>query len=316
LFLPISLFWLLGCYIKIILSRKKEFDIPIISIGNIEAGGTGKTPLTIEIAKIIKDVKTRISIICYTANRKYPDESILISRTIKQTTIYQGKNRRKLIDIAIENNPDIIIIDDGFQYFDIANKIDIILLDPETPLNLLIPSGRMRFPSWFLKYADAIVIKQTKKNMRFYKDFLKKIEAYHKPIFFAQYHIKEVIDLQNNKIPVAMLKNKNVIAFCGIAKPKSFIETISETGVYKIYAIWYPDHFVYHQSDINEIENLFKNTKADLILTTEKDMVKIREFNIDFPVYSLNIEMDVEPYDKFKSWIMNEIFPPSHFLKI
>ncbi len=304
---PVSLLWMLGCYIKLLLTKSKKADVPIVSIGNIEIGGTGKTPLTIEVAKIIGNFKSKMAIICYAANNKYPDESLVIARAIKKAVIYCGKKRRDLVDKAIKNESDLIIIDDGFQYFDIKNKVDIILLDPSVPLNILIPAGRMRFPARFLKYADAIVVRKAKDARRIFKKFLKKIEAYHKPIFFAEYQMQYLCDLQGNHIPVSILNNKKVIAACGIAKPDGFIEMIGKSGACEIYAVKYPDHFIYSDLDICELEKLFHSVNADMLITTEKDIVKLTKFPIDIPIYSIVAGFEIEPFEEFKDWLINKI---------
>lgn len=288
-----------------------------MSAGNIEAGGTGKTPLTIEIAKIIKEIKSKISIVCYAADRKNPDESLVILKSVGEALVYHGKNRRKLVDYAAKSNPEVIIIDDGFQYFDIKNKVDVVLLDPEIPLNLLIPAGRMRFPASFLKYADAIVIRETKKNKKSYKKFVKRIEKYHKPIFFARYQMLHLVDLSGSEVSLSILRNKRAIAFCGIAKPTGFIEMIFQTGVREIYAVWYPDHFIYSQSDVDELEKLFYRLKPEVVITTEKDMVKLKKFQIGITVYGLVVRLAVEPYEEFKTYLVSKIFPEyNHFQEI
>ncbi|MCM8828691.1 MAG: tetraacyldisaccharide 4'-kinase, partial [Candidatus Omnitrophica bacterium] len=203
-FYPLSLFWILGCYIKLICTKKKCYGVPVISVGNIELGGTGKTPLTIKIGKFVETFLPHIFVVSYAKNTTSADEPILISRELKKAEVIYGKNRRALFSSVIKKNPDLIIIDDGFQYFDIQNKLDIILINPETPVNFIIPAGRMRFPFNFIKYADAIVINESCQKKASNEKIIKGLKESGKPVFTAKYAPSHFVDLKNEKVSLTI----------------------------------------------------------------------------------------------------------------
>ncbi|MGC9066580.1 MAG: tetraacyldisaccharide 4'-kinase [Candidatus Ratteibacteria bacterium] len=304
-FYPLSLLWLLGCYIKYIGASKKPVKTVVVSIGNLETGGTGKTPTTIKVVKILKNFVSKTFIISYAKNRKSADESVVISGVLPEVEVLSGKNRHQILYEVLGKNPELVIVDDGFQYFEISNKINIVLVDPETSANLLIPSGRMRFPISFLKYADAIIVKN-RNNNRNYPGFLNQIKKLNKPIYTLKYSPLHLINVQEEKLPLSFVENKKVLAFCGIAKPLDFIGTVEKLGPQAIYATWYPDHFQYCEKDTKELQEIFFRMNLDIAITTEKDLVKIKNLKVTIPLYGLVIETQIEPDQCFRKWLMEK----------
>jgi len=301
----LSLLWLLGCYIKYLTANKHTVKTVVVSIGNLEAGGTGKTPTTIKVANILKNFVSNVCIINYEKNRKSADESIVISEALPEVQVLSGKNRKKIFYEVLGKSPELVIIDDGFQYFEIPNKINIVLVDPETPINLLIPSGRMRFPITFLKYADAIIVKKRHNNGDCSR-FVNQIEKFHKPIFTLEYSPLYLKNIRGEKIPLSSAKNKKVLAFCGIAKPSDFIGMVKKLGPQKIYMAWYPDHFQYSEKDMKELQSIFCHMNLDVTITTEKDLVKLKNLKVTIPLYGLAIETNIEPDQYFKQWLLEK----------
>lgn len=307
IFFPVSLIWLLGCHIKYLTTKKRFIDIPVISIGNLEAGGTGKTPLTVEIGKILKKFFSKIYVVCYERNQKTKDEGLVIANKLSEIRVVSGKNRKKLFWQLIKDKPELVIIDDGFQYFEINNKIDIVILDPETKTDFLIPAGRMRFPISFLKYADIIIVKKGLNKKKHYKKFLEKLDRFGKPIFTAKYIPLYLADVSGAKVPLSVIENKRILALCGIAKPSSFITMLKDFHPLEIYAAVYPDHFSYTQIDVQEIEKIFKTLNLDLLITTTKDFVKLKKFELKVPVVSLEIKFEIEQQEKFKKLMLDKL---------
>ncbi|MCM8816043.1 MAG: tetraacyldisaccharide 4'-kinase [Candidatus Omnitrophica bacterium] len=306
-FVP-SLFWHLGCYIKIIFTKKIKATSPVISVGNLEVGGTGKTPLTIEIGKIFKEVLQKVCIVSYAKSEESLDEPILISKELPGMKVFYGRSRRNALLEAFNSNCDLIILDDGFQYFDIKNKIDIVVIDPLVPTVFLIPAGRMRFPLSFLKYADAIVINKSMVSDYIYKKMLQKFEKYGKPIFEARYEPNCFVDVKGKKYTLNFIYGKKVLLICGIAKPDRFINTVYTLQPACILSAAYPDHFDYSKKDILEIGKIFYREKCDMVVTTKKDLVKLEKFDVDFPLYAIDIIIKIEPYKIFVEWLMNKFY--------
>lgn len=281
--------------------------VPVISIGNLEAGGTGKTPLTIETGKLFKDLMKKLCIVGYAKTRKGIDEPVLIAESLPENLVICGKHRKIALLEAINASVDLIIVDDGFQYFDIKNKIDIVILDPETPACFLIPAGRMRFPLSFLRYADAIFINKTAVDNFRYEKMLKRIKKFGKPVFALHYKPISLVSVKGENSPCEMVSKKMVLVLCGIAKPSRFINMVKSLQPASIYCAIYPDHFEYCDQDIQEIEEIFTRNKLDMVITTEKDMVKLKDFQIRFPLYALSIKAEIENYEFFRKWLFDRL---------
>lgn len=293
---------------KRIFTKKQTNTTPVISIGNLEAGGTGKTPLTIEIGKILKNLVPSLCIVSYARDRKNPDEPILLATKLHGTTVIHGRSRRTALFEAFNKKHSLIIVDDGFQYFDIKNKIDILLIDPDTQPDFLIPAGRMRFPLSFLKYADAIVI-----NSGCFKDtgcrkMLKIIKKYSKPVFMAKHEPLYIVNIKGEKFPLKTVTEKKLLLVCGIAKPERFIRMVQNLKPASVFSAIYPDHFEYTESDIREIEEIFHSEAFDMVMTTEKDMVKLKNLYLNLPIYALSIRMEIEQYEIFAKWLTKKFY--------
>ena len=231
-------------------------------MGNIYLGGTGKTPITIELFKIFNNLKIKT----VTAKKFYPshtDETILLK---KKTNFLSGKNRLEIINNAIKKKNKIIIFDDGLQDNYIDYDLKFVCFDALSWIGNghLIPCGPLREELNSLKRFDAVFIKNIKKPNYKIINIIKKINPKIK-VFNSKYKIKNIkkFDL-----------SKKYIIFSGIGNPDNFEKILYKSKFKIIEHIIFPDHYKYSQNDIDKIIQKANELKAKII-TTEKDYVKI-----------------------------------------
>jgi len=283
----------------------------IISVGNITAGGTGKTSLVKYIAKklisknrsvavVAKGYKrpdSQADIICsndYNDWRECGDEPAMLARSIPNLKIYVGSDKTSSACKAANDNYEYLIIDDGFQHRKLARDLNIVCVDSSDPLGgkMLLPSGKLREPINALKRADCIIM-----FGRDYKNDLKLPIQKYIPVFKA---CKKVIGIKNTVGEIVEFANKKAFAFCGIGNPHSFQNSLEELELQITKVHRFGDHYVYDNFDIDSIISEFKNSGSDLIITTMKDYIKLENiWRGDYPLYYLDIEVEIENEEGF-----------------
>ena len=282
MFFPISLLIkLLGFFIRFSTSTH-QCSIPIICVGNIYLGGTGKTPLCIEIFSILKNLNMNPVFI----RKKYDSFEDEVNLQKNLGPIYQNKKRIEAIKEAIQNKANVAILDDGFQDFSINKNLSIVCFNEKQWIGngLVIPSGPLREELSALKRADCVII-NGEKNVEIESKILnenKKIK-----IFYTKYKPQNIDEF----------KNKKVTAFAGIANPKKFFNLLKYNNIDVVKEIKFPDHYNYSEK---ELENLINNAKANntILLTTEKDYFRINQ-NYKKKINYLKILVEIENRNQF-----------------
>ena len=284
---PLSLLFLFGSSLTKFLKIKNKFSIPIICVGNIYIGGTGKTPLALEIFEIIKSIGKNPAFVKKGYDYLYDEIQMLE----KKGKTYSNKNRKEAINSLISDNFDVAILDDGFQDFSIEKDFSILCFNSRQLLGngFLIPSGPLRENLNSIKRADCILINGNR-NINF-ENKISKINKSVK-IFYSKYRIKN----EEN------FKNKEVIAFAGIGNPENFFHLLKENNINIKKTYSFPDHYSYSENDFNKIiEN--KNIK---FITTEKDYLRMNDQQkqrCDF----VKIELEIENKNELINLIKNKI---------
>ena len=288
LFLPFTWFFLLLSFFTKFKSTAK-FEIPIICVGNIYIGGTGKTPLTIEIYKILKLLGKNPGFV-----KKYYDylnDEIEMLKRVGETFV--NKNRKKAISFLIDSNKDIAILDDGFQDFSIKKDISILCFNSKQWIGngLVIPSGPLREKIESIKRADCILINGNKNKI--IEEKINKVNNKVK-IFYSKYKIANL----------DQFKNKKILAFAGIGNPSNFFDLLKENNINIIKTYSFADHHNYTQVDLKNI----KEEKIDFekIVTTEKDYFRINdEQKKDFEY--VKVILEIENKNEFINLIKSKI---------
>jgi len=279
---PVALLIKLLIFLKMTFTKTHISSIPIICVGNIYLGGTGKTPLCIEIFSILKNLKLNPAFI-----RKQYDlfqDELDMQKSVGP--VYVNKKRISAIKEATKNNINIGILDDGFQDFSIKKNLSIICFNEKQWIGngLTIPSGPLRENLSALKKADCIVI-NGKKNQNIENKILNKNEKI--KIFYSKYEPQNIHEFKNNEI----------IAFTGIGNPENFFDLLVENKLNIIEKIKFPDHHKYSEKELENLLNKTKNNNS-ILLTTEKDYYRISEKykkNIKF----LKIKIEIENKNEF-----------------
>jgi len=277
LLFPFAIFIKLLFFFKKLLSREYKFSIPVICVGNIYLGGTGKTPICIELFSILKKLKKKPSFI----RKKYKSFQDEIDLLKKTGPTYENKKRSEAINNAIKNKSDIVILDDGFQDFSIKKNLSILCFNEKQWIGngFTIPSGPLRENISALNRANYVFI-IGKKNS-YIENEITKINKSIK-IFYSSY------ELENIK----QFEKKKVISFAGIGNPNNFFDLLKKNGANILEEISFPDHYNYTNKDL---ENLIKKAKGidALLLTTEKDYMRIsKDYKNDIKYVKVKIKID------------------------
>ena len=277
LLLPFAISFKLIFFLKKILSREYNFSIPVICVGNIYLGGTGKTPICIELFSILKKLNKKPSFV----RKKYKSFQDEINLLKKTGPAYENKKRSEAINEAIRNKSDIVILDDGFQDFSIKKKLSIVCFNETQWIGngLTIPAGPLRENISALNRANYVFIIGKKNITTESKIF--EINKLIK-IFYLDY------ELENIK----QFEKKKVISFAGIGNPNNFFDLLQKNSVNILEQISFPDHYNYTNKDL---ENLIKKAKGidAVLLTTEKDYERIpKNYKEDIKCIKLKIIID------------------------
>jgi len=294
--------------------NSKRLPCSVISIGNIVAGGTGKTPAAIAIAEKLKGYGMRVAVISRGYRGKVRkkcafvsdgekmllspeeagDEAYLLARSLPKIPVVIGKDRFLAGFEAVKRwQVDVIILDDGFQHRELARDLDIVTVDASKSYgtNMLLPSGTLREPKSSLKRADLILLTRVDQtgDVERVRDQLKKYapttpiaESIHAPRSLRRIGSQSPTDL-------SFLANKDVLAVCGIAHPESFLKTLQSLNVKSVELMDFFDHNDYTPADLELISQAA--LKTDLVVTTEKDEQKLLALSgIHIFVLSVSLE--------------------------
>jgi tetraacyldisaccharide 4'-kinase len=304
LLLPIS--WLYGFISKvnICIRSKNAYKAKsfVISIGNINVGGTGKTPLTIALANYLVSENLKVAIIghSYKASLEYSevvnnnfsveqigDEAKQMLKMLNSDVLMiVGKNRLDSVKLAEEKNAEVIILDDGFTATYINRDLNVVVVDGKVQLGnkRVMPAGPLREPISGLSRSDCLVVINRHTNLNF--NYIKE-----------EFYLKSKISYSKN------IETKSLYAFCGLGVPEKFYSSLNKEGLCIKEQKSFADHYSYTNEDINDIIKDADNKNLQLV-TTLKDLVKISpNFHNKIELIMLEIELT----KLFKQFVMLKI---------
>ena len=281
-----------------ILKSKKAEGVEVICIGNIVAGGTGKTPAVQYFVKKYLNEGKKVGILSrgYKGKRK---EDLLLVRNNKEILATSAESGDEAylhalnlkVPVAVSKDRykgavylrdvckvDIIIMDDGFQHRKLTKDKNIILIDATNPFggNDYLPKGRLRESLESLKRADELIItKSNYINNESLEKIRHKLLKYGKKISVATFSEENFYNMNGEEKELSIVKDKKILIFSSIANPKIFYETVKRLEPSEIEEIKFEDHHLYKLEEIKNISE--KGKDYDYIVTTEKDIVKINE---------------------------------------
>ena len=292
LLLPISILIQILFFIKKNTVKKESFSVPIICIGNIYIGGTGKTPMAIKMVKIFEKLnKSPVIIKKFYENQN--DELSLIKEKTK--SLVTGSTRNEAINKALNKNFNLIILDDGFQDYSIRKNLNILCFNSNQLIGngFSIPSGPLREPLGSIKNSQIIIINGNR-NEEFEK-IIKKIS-------------NSVSIYYSNYLPVNVkkLQNINLLAFAGIGNPENFFHLLSNYNLKVKKTISFPDHYNYTKKDIKNLLSLAKQNNLRLV-TTEKDYCRLKHLGLNEDISHIVVELNLVDEEKFIEELKNYI---------
>ena len=286
--------------------KQHKFDIPVICVGNITVGGTGKTP-HIEYLINLLSSRYKVAVLSRGYKRKSKgfrivdvdskpqdvgDEPLQIKQKFPGTLVVVDKNRRSAIEkiqsIDIEERPQVILLDDGFQHRYVTPSLSILLVDSNRPVyeDKLLPAGNLREPLRGKDRASIVIVTKCSREMqpidfRIYENGLDLFP--YQDLYFTTFDYGNLIpvfpELQPETLEPDDLRKKHVFLITGIASPKPLVEKL-ELKTYNLYPKYFPDHHFFKEEDIEEIVREMNTLDVDdddkMIVTTEKDAVRLR----------------------------------------
>jgi tetraacyldisaccharide 4'-kinase len=296
--------------------RKYSPPVPlVISVGNIVAGGTGKTPVTLMLAKEFY-AQTQIAILSrgyrseaekltnpvWISKGHGPilpahycgDEPYLLAKNLPKAYVFVGCNRHKASNMAAKAGARVILLDDGMQHRALARDLDVVVIDAIDPFGLghYLPRGLLRESLDSLKRADLIVINHAVDEARF-KTVGELLGRYtQSPRVGVRMEVDQVMDF--NDLPYGDLKDKRVGLFCGIAHPEYFRNTLKSSGAIVVDEMIVPDHMPFDMMRLEEFALRCKGNNAEVLVCTEKDRVKFSGLlDLILPVVWLKMKLSV-----------------------
>jgi tetraacyldisaccharide 4'-kinase len=294
---------------RIGLFRSFKLPKPVVSVGNLTVGGTGKTPMAAFLARWFMEKGKRVAVLSrgyggslegnirvvsdgssiFLSPSEAGDEPYLLASSVPGLSVLIGSDRYRAGLLTIrELNPDILILDDGYQHLRLQRDLNLLLLDHDKPVGngYVLPAGPMRESSKALERADLVIYTRCRDKYRSL--------PIDKPVCLAN-HMLTGFNLLGKGEPKLMrdLKGLRVAAFAGIADPYSFFESLTAAGVNPCATLPLPDHVSYGEAEIITLSVLKERSRADCLVTTEKDAVKLSPYLQHLgTVYSAKLDLE------------------------
>lgn len=260
-----------------------RLDVPVISVGNLTVGGTGKTPLVIELVRRLQAMGRRPAVLArgYRAGPGEPnDEELVIRRGCPGLLYFADADRVRAGRLAVERfAADVIVLDDGFQHRRLGRALDIVLVDATAPFGHehLLPRGWLREPVSSLTRADVVVITRCDQaSSELVQAVRRRVSTFVDPsrCLRCRHAVTRIERLDGTAADVD-LRGRRVVLFAGIARPASLVASVQRLGATVVGTRWWPDHHRYTPRDVGRLTLGDGLAAHDALVTTEKDAVKL-----------------------------------------
>lgn len=278
-------------------------SVPVVCIGNLTVGGTGKTPMVEFFARRFRQKGIRVAILSrgYGSVDGPNDEALVLEDNLPDVPHLQGKDRVQSADIACEElESQLLLMDDGFQHRRLHRNLDVVLLDATAPFGggRLLPAGLLREPLSGLKRAHLVIltrcdaVSQTQRN-----DIFQRVRKIAGQVPWAEIRFEPTLlrQVSQEPRPSSDLQGKKVLAFCGIGNPAAFYADLERLGTQILATRDYPDHHNYSRDDVRVLHHWAAEHQPDFLVTTQKDLVKLQVANLGrIPLIATQITAVVE----------------------
>lgn len=307
-----------------------QLEAPVISVGNLTTGGTGKTPLVEWVCRTVaRETGKRVCVLTRGYGRANAQSQVVVSDGSKLLADERQSGDEPYLlagnligSAAVIANPDrisagawaignlgseVFVLDDGFQHLRLARDLDIVTIDATNPWGggHLLPYGRLREPRAGLSRADCVVITRTDQveNTSAIKDAIERL-AGAIPVFSSRMVTSGIRRLNGESVDPKSFMAQPVAAFCGIGNPESFFNHLRREGCTLSFTRAFADHHNYTQSDITRLVRDAKASGATRLITTAKDAIKLAPFELEIACHVLDIQIAIDD-DRLIEMIIN-----------
>jgi tetraacyldisaccharide 4'-kinase len=309
--------------------RVHKLGVPVISVGNLTLGGTGKTPLVEWIARELAQTGMRVCILTRGYGRQNAaartivsngndilanadeagDEPLLLAEKLKgQAAVISDADRVAAAAWALKNfQSEVFVLDDGFQHLRVARNLNILTIDATNPWGngKLLPAGILRESRAELARADCIVITRAddlNSTEALRHEIMAKVKQI--PVFSSRMKLCGLRAVQTqSSVDAEEIKASRVVAFCGLGNPASFFSLLRRSGYQLAHTQAFRDHYRYLQTDVEHLEQEARSHGAQVLLTTAKDEVKLRSLKFGLPCYTADIAIEIEDENNFRTLV-------------
>lgn len=302
------------------LRRRMRLPCRVVSVGNLDMGGTGKTSLVEMLAARLKSRRCAVLLRGYRGAASHGpvvvsdgsgtaggweaggDEASLLAGNLPGVAILAGKDRRLSGRLAVEKyGAEVIILDDGMQYWQLHRDADIVLVDARTGFGngRLMPAGILREPVTGLRRAAAVVITHADEVPRDCLELLQKKVARlaRGPVFTAAYSPCQVELPGGQVLDIQSIRGQKVGAFCGIGTPESFESTLQKAGARVVFCRFFPDHHPFTQDELDEVYQDSRQVGAELLLTTQKDSIRMSTLKLPETLGVVRVSLEIPGFE-------------------
>lgn len=291
--------------------KQKRLKRPVISVGNLTVGGTGKTPMVIWLAERLLAEGKRVGILSrgYKGSGDTSDEIELMKFRLQDRALFGVGVDRYAQGQRLEPNVDVFLLDDGFQHLSLARDVNLLLLDASQPLarQQMLPTGRLREPISAMTRADILVFTRAE-TVPGTSAAVERFEEY--PVFSAA---TRLIGFRRFGMGIQVLRPDETgpgpfYAFCGIGNPRAFFRDLKNWNILLAGQCEFADHHRYDSRDARELEAAAANVNAKALLTTEKDAQNLSGASFaDMPVYVVVIDLEISKEEAFLALIREKL---------
>jgi tetraacyldisaccharide 4'-kinase len=306
--------------------RQRHLQGVVISVGNLTVGGTGKTPMVLWIAERLLAEGKKVGILTRGYRGKTVAESVSKSQTTARSETVStsdevqllqfrlgdrvvlgvGADRYKSGVALVDRGINWFILDDGFQYLQLARNVDIVLVDASNPFGggHVLPAGRLREPRSALERADLIVITRSGHAPAIESVIRRHSDA---PVFYARTELTSIYSSSHSQLTASESRSKTLFAFCGIGNPAAFIADLRDWSFQIVGHKFFPDHHRYSPSDIAAIEKEARETGAAGLICTEKDRFNLTAAPPSMDLWVCAISLHIDREDEFWHALMEKV---------
>ena len=260
-------------------------SVPVVSVGNLTVGGTGKTPCVEYVARRYRQWDRQVAILSrgYGSDHGPNDEALVLEDNLSDVPHLQGPDRVALASIAVEElDSDVLVLDDGFQHRRLARDLDLVLVDATRPwgFGYLLPRGLLRESPSGLRRAGAILLTRCDQAVSGaiarLKDQVTRL-APQTPVIETSHQATAWVDAEQRTSPLERFQGRSVAAFCGLGNPDAFRRTLHDLGMTVRAFRTFPDHHAYTRPDVEALRTWARQEATEgVVVTTQKDLVKLR----------------------------------------